>query len=121
MWSDRRSRLGDEVKDMWHRDGCFATRGLYPLYELIDQLTPPSEQLTVFWELELANELTGLVYTDGSATRVRGLAAMDRAGWGAAVIQGETLCCGVWGNLPGFQQTVPRAELYAIMFVLERG
>ena len=43
---------------------------------------------------------------------------MDRAGWAAAQVHEGKFVAGMYGTLPGDEQSVPRAELYALRAVL---
>ena len=66
-------------------------------------------------------ELTGDIYTDGSGLSPIGWPEANRAGWGIPMTTGQTVRGLVYGPLPGHQQSVPRAELYAVMAVLRDG
>ena len=62
-----------------------------------------------------------MYYADGSGGRFSSDPRVRRCGWGAVKLDTVTCACpgGFWGTLPGQAQTVPRAELFAIWFVLK--
>eukprot|EP00959_Pyramimonas_sp_CCMP1952_P236566 4943863-Pyramimonas_sp.AAC.1 len=62
--------------------------------------------------------LTGDIYTDGSGLSPIARPEANRAGWGVAMMNGQALQGIAYGPLPGHQQSVPRAELYAVIQVL---
>eukprot|EP00959_Pyramimonas_sp_CCMP1952_P131321 2745842-Pyramimonas_sp.AAC.1 len=71
------------------------------------------------WESGLG--ISGDVFTDGSGRTLIAWPEANRAGWGFAVMQRHR-CKGLaFGPLPGHEQSVPRAELYAIIQVLKHG
>ena len=62
--------------------------------------------------------LIGHIFTDGAMKARWWWIESQRAGWGAAMMNGRRLISGIFGTLPGPCQTVPRAELHAIVEVL---
>eukprot|EP00973_Karenia_brevis_P038007 5240669-Karenia_brevis.AAC.1 len=61
---------------------------------------------------------TNDIFLDGSGNNYFWLPSLDRAGWGAAQVDHGRLVGAMYGTLPGREQTVPRAELYALRAVL---
>eukprot|EP00959_Pyramimonas_sp_CCMP1952_P169000 3530437-Pyramimonas_sp.AAC.1 len=64
-------------------------------------------------------DVTGTVFTDGSGRILPFWPESARAGWGFAVMAGASLRGQAFGPLPGHEQSVPRAELFAILKVLQ--
>lgn len=65
--------------------------------------------------------LTGIIFTDGSMKTRWWWQDSQRAAWGAACMAGNSirLSVGIYGPLPGPDQSVPRAELYVICAILK--
>ena len=62
----------------------------------------------------------GTFYGDASGGKFTSLKPLRRCGCGIALVDEEgNLIFGIFFNLPGLVQTVPRAELYALLFVVE--
>ena len=83
---------------------------------------PPTTEHAVGW---IKNKplacFTGNVYTDGSAKKPAYAPSLSRAGWGVVQIDAETCVGGLFGSLAGYEQTVPRAQLMAILVALKHG
>ena len=62
--------------------------------------------------------LSGDVYTDVAMKARWWWQLSQRAGWGVASISGSRLLVGLYGPMPGSDQSVPRAELYAVIQAL---
>ena len=78
------------------------------------RLSHPRQELVIF---------KGVVYTDGSGGAPWYARELERVGWSAVQMRiGEaTPYLFAYGTLPGTIQMVGRAELYAIVQVLENG
>ena len=120
MYEYLRIGVPEDVKRAWSSH-CFATRGILPYKNVIEGapcVAPPIVKW--LYEYEFA-WFSGSIFTDGSGRMLKDVMELCRCGWGAAFLRDLKLHAGCWGNLPGDIQTAPRAELYAIWFVLHRG
>ena len=63
--------------------------------------------------------MSGTIFVDGSGKLRRYLPSATRCGWATVQMSGESLVGAMYGNLEGREQTVPRAELMAIVRTLE--
>ena len=91
----------------------FRDRGLFPVTSL--PTVPPVQKEIRRWMMnEPMDCLTQDVFLDGSAHQYPWFPDLCRAGWCAVQCRDGNLVGGFYGTLPGPQQTVPRAELYAL-------
>ena len=90
------------------------TRGLMAK-SMLPTLTPISEDSARWFRNTTEGTFTGHTYTDGSMRARWWWPESERAGWGVASTDGDRILrAGAYGPLPGPDQCVPRAELYAI-------
>lgn len=89
------------------------TRGLLSLDQL-PKPPPVGSDVMRFYRGADVGTLSGQVYTDGALKQCWWWKASERAGWGAVSLCGRRLSVAIYGPIPGPDQSVPRAELYAI-------
>eukprot|EP00959_Pyramimonas_sp_CCMP1952_P289207 6048623-Pyramimonas_sp.AAC.1 len=97
------------------------TRALMPR-DALPRISAPS--MGDIWSFAHGGDtaaLTGDIYTDGSGLAPICWPEANRAGWGIAVMTGQTMRGIAYGLLPGHHQSVPRAELYAVTQALRHG
>ena len=91
------------------------TRALAPCDIYKAPLPAPEDQL--IWAGE-SRRLSGDLFGDGSGRNVK-IAGLRRCGWGIVQLdRNNEVCNSVHGPLPGWEQEVPLAELYALLQAL---
>jgi len=99
---------------------CFWLRGVVPKIVVAPSRPPPKTDLSTQVSFE-GRWTGGRYYTDGSGGRDGAIPHLRRCAW--SVVRSDDngcLTCFAFGALPGKAQSVPRAELYAILYVVER-
>ena len=98
----------------------FWARGIMPKAML--RIPEPSDKLAT-WQYGSLEALaySRQLYLDGSGGEHSSLVDLRRCGWGIAALyrDADVLQAGACGSLPGYLQTVPRAELFAGIMALE--
>ena len=102
---------------------CMWLRGILPSHHTaIDNTCLPSVDLKVIYEHEVdAVWSSGIFYGDPSGGELTGFTDIRRCG--CAVVSADTngqLRFGARFNLPGIVQTVPRAELFCLVWLVRR-
>ena len=101
---------------------CYWIRGFIPA----DWTTPidaPEGSYSLYQHKGNTTNHRYKYYTDGSGRKYHDDPRIRRCGSAGASISFDTtpptIADAIWGSLPGDHQTVPRAELYAIIIVIE--
>eukprot|EP00973_Karenia_brevis_P045411 6290497-Karenia_brevis.AAC.1 len=116
----RRQHLDPEVFDAAVQQlggDIFWERALYPISHL-PYIPPVGVEERRWMGDEPLAAFTNDVFLDGSGHNYFWLPSLNRAGWSAAQVDQGKLVGAMFGTLPGEEQTVPRAELYALRAVL---
>ena len=94
------------------------TRGLLPkaAFPKVNAVGP---ELWRWFRNDLEGLFIGHIFTDGSMKQRWWWKASQRADWGVAMMNGTRLVAGFYGHLPGPFQSIPRAELVAIVYALQ--
>ncbi len=106
-----------------HSDAIFWCRGLPPVKWYRNLIPDAAAEVdeTTLGEHDIAG---GEIYSDGSGGRDTKDVRLRRCGYGYALILdsggSHELVAGAYGPLPGEVQTVPRAELMAVVSLLRR-
>ncbi len=112
------------IREAWNVGECdpLFSRALAPPF---DHLLPPLGEVSSWkWQSRLGGikdvRISGHVFTDGSGFHPRD-PLLRRAGWGALQIdQDGDILWEMWGPLPMLPQTVPAAELFAVLAVVAK-
>ena len=94
------------------------TRGLLPL-DAFPKVSPVKPELWEWFRNNSEGIISGQIYTDGAMKARWWWRASERAGWGVAMMRGKRLVTGFYGHLAGPIQSVPRAELTAVVAALQ--
>ena len=96
----------------------------YPHPDNPEEDTPPIEDLNVLTEMPMEpsfwEDTTGIFYTDASGGKFSSFNRLRRIGCGACLCVHGVPKWSHYFNLPGPVQSVPRGELYAILYIVER-
>ena len=96
---------------------CFWDHGLYPMSEF-PYVPPVREEQRRRLRGETLDFFTGNIFLDGSGHNSPHCESLNRAGWSAVCMDGIRVSGAMYGTVPGEDQDVPRAELYALRAVL---
>jgi hypothetical protein len=99
---------------------CLWLRGLVPAaMSTVNTPCPVEEDLVYVGCSPAAAWPVGVYYTDGSGGKYSSVPQLRRCGVGVACVEDEPLrfSWGCHSPLPGDRQTVPRAELFAIILI----
>ena len=96
----------------------------YPHPDNPEEDTPPIEDLNVLTEMPMEpsfwEDTTGIFYSDASGGKFSSFNRLRRIGCGACLCVHGVPKWSHYFNLPGPAQSVPRGELYAILYIVER-